>query len=354
MEKLSALKAAPKLHSHNIFEPYGGIRIEKLYCSFFQTIPSELRVKQVDIKKAIAWIDGELNDKIISRSTHLEAKNSSHRVIYLLAGEILLHLDKSDNSGEILFSRNHEQVENIFRTLKKFPKRRSTGNLTMVTSIGQSTVLRRIKNSKLRLSLNKNYNEDLLLIHPKINGFLKKKESGLVLFHGEPGTGKSTYIRHLINHSTKKVIFIPPKLAADLDAPQIIETILDNPNSIVVIEDAEGLLASRDRENNSRISMLLNLTDGLLGASLNIQFICTFNTALQNIDKALLRKGRLKILYEFKPLSIEKSRALLDDLGKIEYEVSAAMTLADIYGASDAGFHFEGQKNKIGFNLRMA
>lgn len=67
----------------------------------------------------------------------------------------------------------------------------------------------------------------------------------------------------------------------------------------IVIEDAEDLLVSRDTNHNSGISMLLNLTDGLLGQSLGIQVICTFNTHVSNIDRALLRKGRLIALYEF-------------------------------------------------------
>jgi hypothetical protein len=55
----------------------------------------------------------------------------------------------------------------------------------------------------------------------------------------------------------------------------------------------------------------------LLGESLGIQIIATFNTHISNIDKALLRKGRLIGLYEFKPLSMDKSKVLLEENGII-------------------------------------
>jgi ATP-dependent 26S proteasome regulatory subunit len=87
---------------------------------------------------------------------------------------------------------------------------------------------------------------------------------------------------------------------------------MDNRNSVLVIEDAEELISSREEVRNSNLSMLLNLTDGLLGESVGIQIIVTFNTDVNNIDKALLRKGRLSIIYEFKLLALDRRNALLN------------------------------------------
>ncbi len=96
--------------------------------------------------------------------------------------------------------------------------------------------------------------------------------------------------------------------------------------------------------------MLLNLTDGLLGETLGIQVIATFNTDLQNIDKALLRKGRLTALYEFKPLSIEKSKMLLQESGIKDYFVTQPMTLADIYNTKNEDYQFKRSTHpQIGF-----
>lgn len=95
--------------------------------------------------------------------------------------------------------------------------------------------------------------------------------------------------------------------------------------------------------------MLLNLTDGLLGESLGIQIIATFNTHLNNIDKALLRKGRLTALYEFKPLAIEKSKALLKENNVLNTDVTEPMTLADIYNTEPNNFAEVKPQRTIGF-----
>ena len=91
--------------------------------------------------------------------------------------------------------------------------------------------------------------------------------------------------------------------------------LISNSNSILVIEDAEELIVSRDQKRNSNLAMILNMTDGILGESLGIQIIATFNTDLKNIDPALKRKGRLKSSYEFKPLESEKANQLLKNEG---------------------------------------
>ena len=92
------------------------------------------------------------------------------------------------------------------------------------------------------------------------------------------------------------------------------------------------------------MSILLNLTDGIIGDVLNIKLICTFNTSLSNIDKALLRKGRLSLKYEFKKLAKEKCRKLLND-----YTINEDMSLADLYNRDDENDYSKTNSKKIGF-----
>jgi len=106
--------------------------------------------------------------------------------------------------------------------------------------------------------------------------------------------------------------------------------LISNSNCILVIEDAEELIVSRDHQRNSNLSMILNMTDSILGESLGIQIIATFNTDLKNIAPALKRKGRLKSSYEFKALSPDKANGLLKKEG-IEEITFSPLTLAEIY-----------------------
>ena len=108
------------------------------------------------------------------------------------------------------------------------------------------------------------------------------------------------------------------------------------------------LLKSRESENNLSVASLLNISDGLLSDALYVQLICTFNTDIAQLDKALLRKGRIIVRYEFGPLSIEKSRKLTASLG-FDYPVNNPMTLAEIFNYQDTDFT-RNKDQRIGFS----
>lgn len=83
---------------------------------------------------------------------------------------------------------------------------------------------------------------------------------------------------------------------------------------------------------------------------MGIQIICTFNTPTNNIDKALLGKGRLIAAYEFKELETTKSEILLESLGMKNYIADGNMTLADIYNVKEMANEFSSNnKIQIGF-----
>lgn len=197
------------------------------------------------------------------------------------------------------------------------------------------------------LDIDLHYNPDFRPVHDHILERLKTiGDSGLVLLHGKPGTGKTTYIRYMSNRLRKRVIYIPPQVVANLASVDFITFMLKYPNSVLIIEDAEEVISASSGRTES-ISGLLNITDGLLGDCLNLQIICTFNTDLYRIDKALLRRGRLIELYEFDSLTMERSMNLLKHLGK-ERKLDKGMTLADLFNIDDPRFDFA-EKGRIGF-----
>jgi ATP-dependent 26S proteasome regulatory subunit len=162
-------------------------------------------------------------------------------------------------------------------------------------------------------------------------------DKGIVMFHGPPGTGKTNYIRRLLpifTKNKKRVIIIPKNILEEVESPTFSTFMVSNFNNskaVFIIEDAESIIAKRD-ESGSRsqvISTLLNISDGILNDLYKIQVILTFNTDLQNIDEALLRKGRLIAKHEFGHLSKETAKELCDNLGVSV--PSCELTLANIY-----------------------
>jgi len=186
------------------------------------------------------------------------------------------------------------------------------------------------------------YGEGFLDFHNQLIYRFEANKKGLVLFHGEPGTGKTYYIRHLMKELSKRnkyLIYVPSSLIESMFDSSIINFIStfvmekqkEGINCVLLLEDAEQLLVSRKGDERTLgISNLLNITDGILNDLLHIQVIATFNTNISNIDEALTRPERLIARKNFKKLSKEKTKELVDFL-KIDISVNSGMTLAEIY-----------------------
>lgn len=212
-------------------------------------------------------------------------------------------------------------------------------------------------NTKLsNVQVDRIYNQDLK--NNKILSLMKDNDKGgFFIFHGKPGCGKSTYIKYLMETLSKdNIIFYIVSQEIILGYPQqfrkfVIDSAISEEHCVFILEDCEKIITSRDKAggNNSIVlSELLNISDGILGDFLKAKFICTFNTDLTNIDKALLRKGRLLMKYEFKPLYGEKLYNLAKDL-KIENLEKKEMSLAEIFNHNeDNGFTNE-ERKRIGF-----
>ena len=80
---------------------------------------------------------------------------------------------------------------------------------------------------------------------------------------------------------------------------------------------------------------------------MSVFIIATFNSTRDQIDKALIRKGRLVLEHEFKELPIENCNAIFNKL-KINKKADAPMSLADIYNNED-NYHKKEEKRKVGF-----
>lgn len=198
--------------------------------------------------------------------------------------------------------------------------------------------MREIEN--IEVDLKKNYCDDLP--YERMKDILSKNEKALVLLYGEPGTGKSTLIRKLMFDCSPRFIMMDPGIITSISDSEFIVFLSNNADSVIVLEDCEKLLVSREETMNRTIGTLLNLTDGIIGDAFKIKFICTFNSDIKNVDKALLRKGRLSLKYEFKKLPAEKAKAIYP-------EANGDMTLADVYFASEENDFSKEEKKKIGW-----
>jgi hypothetical protein len=273
---------------------------------------------------------------------------------------IKVTIDK-DNSylGASSFNRA-ELSEAIMFINKKFAKKNDYNNNTffgILMNNGDSVEVKQLpiddKFSK-NLDMECNYGKQFVDHHKNILEKLDGNRNGLFLFHGSAGTGKTTYIKYLAKHfgGKRMFIFIPTTFIDALTSPNIIPVLLNHPNSVLVLEDAEKAVLSREDNhgNESLVSSLLNIGDGILGSMLNLTIILTFNTARENVDKALLRKGRLHYEHAFEKLSIEDAQSLVDKQKKT-FKVTEPMSLAEIYNIEVDNNHKEKHKETIGWKV---
>jgi broad-specificity NMP kinase len=326
----------------------------RIFFAYTKKIPNIITIDDLNIEQFKKWFEKKYQNDIVQQhyshdfnNTKKVIENAHHN--YLLQNGILMSVEYT--SVYFLHTEEHiELVNELFEGAKDFLyTHKKTTDICLIYNQNGELNTQLVEIKKPKIDFNIHYNEDFNPIHKEIVKQLNKKNTnGLYLFHGQPGTGKSTYIKFLIHQLKKKVIFISPKMAGELDNLNMTPFLLNNKNTVFVIEDAEELITSREDVRNSNLSMLLNLTDGLLGESLGIQIIATFNTDVKNIDKALLRKGRLSQIYEFKNLSLDRTNSLLQKLG-YNIEVHNPLPVAEIFNFYKDNHYMPKLQKAVGF-----
>lgn len=242
-----------------------------------------------------------------------------------------------------------ETLEKIKECIEKESQPKKHSNVYLLCSSDGMLSLQRfdIKLPQKKVDLELNYGKEAAQKFEKITNSISKGKSGLVLFSGDPGTGKSTFIKYLTTKISRKVIYLSSGAAEQLTNPDFLSFIMGHRNSILLLEDAEKVLRSRESQDNEAISNILNITDGILGDCLNIMVIATFNIGREHIDSALVRKGRLLVEHHFEALDPEQCNRILEGKDS-KRRTEVPMTLAEIYNEDD-NFHKDEEKRRVGF-----
>lgn len=157
-------------------------------------------------------------------------------------------------------------------------------------------------------------------------------EANVLLLLGDPGTGKSTFLRTGLRMcgvramvATKPDVFMHPQFV-----PIAMNLLHDDKIDVVIVEDADMYVRSRE-DNNHRMSELLNATNGI-DQSLKAKFIFTTNLkTISTVDPALLRPGRAFDYLVFQKLTSKHCSSIRTALNRppLEFPKDRGYTLAE-------------------------
>jgi SpoVK/Ycf46/Vps4 family AAA+-type ATPase len=345
------------INANNVFaDDFLDVKI--LYLYSFNMLPSINFISHIDAEKAFDAIRETFADNIKNIHQRKWYKKQKKRfefdnTIVILNKNCVLELDH--NWCEILHDgKNPDFVQSIVEVALQFKEkqRRQPLEINLMVQTKNRLELKAMEIKRTKLDLDLFYEDDFKDVDETIQKRLnQKKDKGIVLLHGLPGTGKTTYLRYLVGKIKKRVLFLSPAVAGNLMNPEFIELLIDNPNTVLIIEDAENIIKDRKYNDSSSVSNLLNISDGLLADFLNVQLICTFNNSLIMVDSALMRKGRLIAKYEFGKLSVRKAQRLSDRLGYRKLIIKP-MTIAEITNPDDIEYKTE-RTEIIGFKRQL-
>lgn len=312
------------------------VDVKVLFLQRFNIIPSIHYMGDIDGEKAYGVIKekfaAQIKDTHQYKWFHLKKRKFQFdTTVVILANKCILEFE--DDSCKLFHDGKQEQlVQEIATLVNKYKEKqkREPQEINLIVQNKQGLALKAMEIKRTKLNLDLFYNDEFKEVDELISKRLNQKsDKGIVLLHGLPGTGKTTYLRYLIGKIKKRVLFLSPSVAGNLMNPDFIELLINNPNSVLIIEDAENIIMDRKFESSSSVSNLLNISDGLLADFLNVQLICTFNNSLAMVDSALMRKGRLIAKHEFGKLNAEKAQRLSNHLG-FNTTIDKPMTIAEI------------------------
>lgn len=244
---------------------------------------------------------------------------------------------------ESIYIYHQDNIADLIKLVSKYKKKKSKSKINILSKTRIGFQLMEFESRKVKVnegSYEINHSID------SIENMLKQDKPGLVLFSGAPGTGKTFLIRHFLQKMDRKFVFIPNDMVRDISDPSFIGFAVEElKDSVLIIEDAETSLADRKGSGTSAVSVLLNITDGLLGDLLNLKIVATINNE-EMVDPAMLRRGRLLAKVEFKALPVAKANELAAKLGKSYVDKDTLLT--DLYN-NDNGIVKE--TKHIGFSL---
>lgn len=153
-------------------------------------------------------------------------------------------------------------------------------------------------------------------------------DASILLLIGPPGTGKTTFIRGLLQHtnSSASVTYDANILEKDF----VFANFIESDKNIMVLEDADMFLKSR-KEGNGMMHKFLNVGDGLVTVKNKKLVFSTNLPSIKDIDPALVRPGRCYDIVNFNELTQEQAENLAKKMNVELKTKKSKWSIADVF-----------------------
>lgn len=175
-------------------------------------------------------------------------------------------------------------------------------------------------------------------------GFMESSASILLLI-GPPGTGKTTFIRGMLQHLSASAMVSYD--AAVLEKDYLFAQFIEGDKSVMVLEDADMFLKSR-KEGNTMMHKFLNVGDGLVTTKNKKMVFSTNLPSISDIDPALVRPGRCYDILKFEELNQTQAVALADKMGVTIEGTREKWSIADVFFEQNTNVN-KPTERKMGF-----